>query len=173
MISFAVVLGLLVFCLCFFLEIQRWQSAESSSTRVFCSYSLSLSPSGGLGLPIKVIIACSRRSDSRVWQPDDGGLKLYTVKTSGVGGETTLNIFSSWIFLPRSTIWTPGTGYGHQRGRRPFRRQHRCPSRKLVPYVTDKFIFRLRYLYGSLRRKGKGRGNRLDVCCQLAALSLG
>ena len=32
-------------------------------------------------LEVKAIIACSKRPDSRVWQPDDGGLKLYTVKT--------------------------------------------------------------------------------------------
>ena len=94
------------------------------------------------------------------------GLKLYTAKTRGGwgGGGTTLNIFSFVNFsaaLYYLNAW-----------RRPFRRQHRCPSRKLVPtYVTDKFIFRLRYLYGSLRRKGKGRGNRLDVCCQLALSS--
>ena len=74
MISFAVVLGLLVFCSRLLLEIQRWQPVESSST-VFAVNIFITIPFGRtcIGLPVKAIIACSRRSDSRVWQPDDGG----------------------------------------------------------------------------------------------------
>lgn len=54
-------------------------------------------------------LACSWLSDSRAlysdgWEP----IKSYAEKTSG---ETESSLFPSSIFPPRSTIWTPWTGY--------------------------------------------------------------
>ena len=68
----------------------------------------------------KETLACSRRSDSRA-QRSVGVLESTARKRlgGGGGGETSLPLspsslpsffFSSWIFLPRSTIGTPGTG---------------------------------------------------------------
>ena len=55
----------------------------------------------GLDLPW---VACSRRSDSRARRLLGSELKCTPGKRRGEGGRQTK------IFLPRSTMWTPGTG---------------------------------------------------------------
>ena len=60
-------------------------------------------------------LACSRHSDSRARRSVGSELNCTPGKRGGGrGGLPPLvspRFFSSWIFLPRSTVWTPGTGY--------------------------------------------------------------
>ena len=62
-----------------------------------------------------IFLGCSRCSNSSARQSHGGEqVKVIVHRESdgggGVDGEFSPQIFFSWIFLPRSSVWTPGKG---------------------------------------------------------------